>query len=105
MTLYTRPCDAPGWLEREALHTSQRPAMMRYLAHRARLIEAQEDAQAGEYERNAERLRKHLVTSECVRKHLVTSECVRKVWPAAKQCQLVFLQYCFLDSIVGMGLP
>ena len=64
MTLYSRPCDAPGWAEREASHAAQRPAMMRYMASRAGLVELQEDAQADQYEKLADRLKKHLVTSE-----------------------------------------
>ena len=49
--LYTRPCDAPGWAEREAAHATQRPAMMRYMALRAGLVALQEDAQAEQYEK------------------------------------------------------
>ena len=64
LTLYARPCDAPGWAEQEAHHEGQRDAMMRYLAQRARLVEAQGDAQAEEYGRRAETLKKHLLTSE-----------------------------------------
>ncbi|GAX73612.1 hypothetical protein CEUSTIGMA_g1063.t1 [Chlamydomonas eustigma] len=60
-TLYNRPCEVPGWEAREKVHALQSDTLRQYLSLRCRLVEAKRCAQAGEYERHADHLKKHLV--------------------------------------------